>query len=675
MALHRHSLALLLPLLSLTGLPEAGCGTDSASDTAASDTADMLEFDADGDRILDVTEGDDDPDGDGEPNYLDTDSDGDGIKDRVEAGDADLYTMPVDTDGDSHPDFLDLDSDNNGIPDALEKNAPEGSAPADSDGDGTADFRDDDNDGDGILDIIEIGSDPSNPSDHDTDGLPDYLDQDSDADGIGDVWEAGTTHWEHDPVDTDGDGTPDYLDLDSDEDGFPDSVEGGRSNPATEPRDTDDDGHYDYADTDADGDGIDDAVEGPSYGTDPYDADTDGDGEVDGAEVAIGTDPLDPDSCTGIEGVYVEVPERTEVEQDFDFVLSIQRADIAFVLDSTGSMTGTAEAMAGEFRGIVSEISATIEDAAYGFAHYEDYNYPGMGGAGVLPFDLHQAITTDVDMVQAVLESIDIHSTSDATMDGLEAIYQGASGAGYDMDCDGHHDADADVTPFIADPDDPFGGTGGEFFDPDTPDGGIIGGFGFRQYAMPIFIEATDADFRDPDIGSAVPDGCPKDAGMSDAAGAILDISAHYIGIDVGGGTSTPQMSDLAARTGSYADTDGDGEADDLLVLQWSGSSEEFRRSVVDAVEQLVGAIVFDRVELQIDHDDYGFVVAIDPPYYDDIDPTDSGLTLTFTLVFRGVIAATTEDQVFTLTLNVIGDTVVLLDSYDILLVVPGTAY
>jgi len=39
------------------------------------------------------------------------------------------------------------------------------------------------------------------------------------------------------------------------------------------------------------------------------------------------------------------------------------------------------------------------------------------------------------------------------------------------------------------------------------------------------------------------------------------------------------------------------------------------------------------------------------------------------------VVAATTEDQLFALTLNVIGDETILLDSQDIIVVVPGTHY
>jgi len=135
-------------------------------------------------------------------------------------------------------------------------------------------------------------------------------------------------------------------------------------------------------------------------------------------------------------------------------------------------------------------------------------------------------------------------------------------------------------------------------------------------------------------------------------------------------------METLAAATGSMADTDGDGSADDLLVFEWTSSSAEFRSTVVDAIEDLINSIRFSRVELEIEGDEWGFVTSIEPPYYEDIDPSDTSLdTLDFTLNFRGVVPATTEDQLYALTLNVIGDGTILLDTQDIIVVVPGTSY
>ncbi len=83
--------------------------------------------DCDGDGISNLTEGKDDPDGDGLPNYIDTDSDGDGIPDAVEG--------EVDSDGVGVPDYLDDDSDGDGMSDVAE-------GVGDADGDGILDFQD-----------------------------------------------------------------------------------------------------------------------------------------------------------------------------------------------------------------------------------------------------------------------------------------------------------------------------------------------------------------------------------------------------------------------------------------------------------------------------------------------------------------------------------------------------
>ena len=120
---------------------------------------------------------------------------------------------------------------------------------------------------------------------------------------------------------------------------------------------------------------------------------------------------------------------------------------------------------------------------------------------------------------------------------------------------------------------------------------------------------------------------------------------------------------------------DGDGMADDLLVFTWTGSSAAFRETVTEAIEDLVNSIHFSSVALQVEGDEWGFVTHIEPPFYDNIEPAAGIDVLDFTLHFRGVVAATTEDQLYSLTLNVIGDETILLDTLDIIVVVPGTSY
>ena len=72
---------------------------DTSPDTGDTTAGPVDYDDADGDLIMDIHEGSetDDEDGDGTPNYLDTESDGDSINDRIEAGDTDPYTLPIDS--------------------------------------------------------------------------------------------------------------------------------------------------------------------------------------------------------------------------------------------------------------------------------------------------------------------------------------------------------------------------------------------------------------------------------------------------------------------------------------------------------------------------------------------------------------------------------------------------
>jgi hypothetical protein len=671
----------LLFALALSGCDAAkdnGSGDDTAGTDTSVDTNSVVQDDADADSILDIHEGTDDADGDGKANFEDKDADGDTIRDIVEAGDEDPATLPVDSDGDGIYDYLDLDSDGNCIEDRIESGYAgtdrEGGA-VDSDGDGVKDFQDTDNDNDGIPDTAEV--DGCLPTDTDGDGVGDYLDNDSDGDGIADSYEGGTTDFSDDPVDTDGDTIPDFRDNDSDGDGLSDLDESGTGGDATlTPRDTDGDGRYDYADIDADGDSLPDAVE-IAMGTDAYDSDSDGDGFSDGGEVTAGTDPLD--SASVIDGIYVEVPERTTVEENFEFELNIEMGDIAFIIDTTCSMGGTINAIAGEFSAIVSDLQDVLPDAAYGVGGHDDYAYGSMGSPGSdKPFYLRQQVTTETGDVQSALTTLSTHSGADGPESGTEALYQAASGAGYDQDCDGTYDTLTDVVPFMADATDPFLGAGGEWYDASTVGGGTVGGFGFREYALPVVVLASDNYFRDPETSgyySSVPGGCPIDAGMSDAVASFLDIGAYFVGVSVNGTTGYPQMISFAQATGSYADLNGDGVAAEETVQTWSGSTSAFRETIVEAITQLVASVKFTRVDLSVEDDTYGFVTSIEPAYYEDLGAEDSGEILTFTLTFRGTVAATTEDQLYKLTLNVLGDSSVLLDSLDIIVRVPGTAF
>ena len=359
---------------------------DSAADdddSAGDDDDSTPSNDLDGDTILNVDEGAEegvDTDGDGTPDAEDTDSDGDSISDQDEAGDEDLETPPVDSDLDGTPDFRDSDSDGDGFTDAEEAGDEDPSTPpVDTDGDGRPDYIDTDSDGDGLLDADEGGADPDGDGipnhldtdsdgdgildeiegdgDADADGVPNRLDDDSDGDGIPDAVEGSE--------DIDGDGRPNFIDLDSDGDGLLDSVEGTD--------DIDGDGLGNYIDIDSDGDMLSDGEEVSSNASNPYLADSDGDGSNDLIEIALGTNPTDPEDNPGNNGdVVFVVSGRGELDtpsQTISTTTNYQQLDVFFLIDETGSMGPELSAMNSAVVSIIDSLTCEpsgvlcVEDA------------------------------------------------------------------------------------------------------------------------------------------------------------------------------------------------------------------------------------------------------------------------------------------------------------------------
>lgn len=424
---------------------------------------------------------------------------------------------------------------------------------------------------------------------------------------------------------------------------------------------------------DTDGDLLDDAGE-IARGTDPCVRDSDGDGLSDGVEVQLGSDPTNPVSKP--EGQFAELPLDAEVALSFEFPLDVRRGDIAILIDTTGSMTPTINAVKAEFTNIVADLGPTLPDAAYGVATFDDYPYGGFGEAsrGDLPFILRQQLTTDLPRVQTALNNaVQLHYGADEPESTMEAIYQAATGRGFDQGCDGVYNPQQDVLPFRSDPSDIFGGTSPGASDPSTPGGGGLGGMGFRRGALPILVYATDATLRDPDRGHGVPPACSQPAGGSVVGAALGQMGARVVGVGVNASAATlQQMTDLANATGSVGDLDGNGTSEPLVVSWNNSGSASFRQAVTNAVRSLIGAITFREVSLVPDGPGAAFVASIAPPRYDNVEVATSP-PLTFTVTFRGVVSATPQDQVFQVNLKLIAEGSLELGYQTVTLVVPGT--
>ncbi len=151
--------------------------------------------------------------------------------------------------------------------------------------------------------------DPDDQTDTDGDGIRDCLDDDDDGDGVPDGDDNCRLAANADQADFDGDGAGDACDVDDDNDGLTDEEEVALGTNPVNP--------------DTDADGLSDWVEvHDGLCTDPLNADTDGDGLSDGhGEAAAGTDPCNADTdgdglSDGAELVHGTDPLNADTDRD-----------------------------------------------------------------------------------------------------------------------------------------------------------------------------------------------------------------------------------------------------------------------------------------------------------------------------------------------------------------------
>lgn len=479
------------------GTPVANEGGEGG-DTTSGDP----NLDSDHDTVSDRDEGapSRDTDADGVADYLDTDADGDEITDGFEAGDDKLETPPVDTDGDGKPDFRDTDSDDDGITDAIET-----AGGFDTDGDLVPDYLDPDSDNDDASD-----------ADEQKNGL-DWRKADSDGDTISDGDEGLT--------DSDHDGVINALDLDSDGDGFSDAQEAGDKLVDTPPLDSDFDGVPNSLDLDADGDGLPDDKEAACG---QFETDGDADGYLDLVEVSTGSDPCD-DSDTpldhGVEFYFVLPYKGPEQNSKLRFVPRVQRADVFFNVDTTGSMGGVITSLRAGLSGIMTTTRARVSDSAFGVASFEDFPLSPYGGLDDVPFDLLSGITTDATTAQTAANALTLGGGNDGPEGGYEALFQAAAGTG-------------------------VMGTGGNF-GPFTAVG-RIGGAQFRVGSLPIVVHATDAEAHDlvDTAGNPAYPAAYNAHGRTAALAALEKVGARVITVQNGSlSTAGAQLTEISQST------------------------------------------------------------------------------------------------------------------------------
>lgn len=491
-------------------------------------------------------------------------------------------------------------------------------------------------------------------------GCGGHGEKDADGDGIPDSVE-GT-------ADIDGDGIPNYQDPDSDGDGIPDAVEAGTD--ALHPLDTDGDGIPNFLDTDSDGDGAFDAQEilGPDGiaatgdESDPLKVDTDGDGYTDGGELAAGSNPAAAGSTP--KGIYMVLRKGESGSATVTLGTKIPAADVAFLIDTTGSMGDEIASIRSNFQTIANTIATVVPDAAFAVAEHKDYPISPSGSHGDYPFLLRQQVTTNHQKVLDALSVLTAAGGNDTPECQFEALYQLASGHGFDVDGNLKFDL-GDARPFITGPNDAFYGHVTGTFDPDEPGAGTRGGAGFRDGAFRLIVEASDADFHDPDTGWTLANTGTSPAGRSRALTALNSIGAHVIGV-ASGNPPVAQMTDVAQQTGAIADKNGDGTMEPL-VYSVQGDGTGLPGAVTDGIVKMLTASQFD-VAISAVGDKWHFWAGSQPENIASVHP---GQTVTFQVTLVGAIDSGAKDRVYRFDVELKSTDGTVLDKQPVVVVVP----
>jgi hypothetical protein len=203
-------------------------------------------------------------------------------------------------------------------------------------------------------------------------------------------------------------------------------------------------------------------------------------------------------------------------------VLESNEVDVMLLFDDTGSFAGTAPAVQAFFPALMAELEANFPDISFGFgvSRFEDYGGPGTGFSGEnttgRPFILNQPIITSADaggdaardnLIETALGNTAAGFGGDLPETAIEALYQLATGAGFDGNGDGSTLGSGDAGSISAQTSPGTSGDVPAFSSNVLPTSGTLGGAGWRVNSQKIIIMATDVCTVSPfDSAEGIPD-------------------------------------------------------------------------------------------------------------------------------------------------------------------------
>ena len=326
-----------------------------------------------------------------------------------------------------------------------------------------------------------------------------------------------------------------------------------------------------------------------------------------------------------------------QVDYRFELPANPKPLDVFFLVDTSDSMDGSISGLRQGMQSIVNELAAAKLNVQFGVGEIKDYPIPGFGDPtqGDFPYRLDKAIGPPGPELEEALESLEASGggRADYPESQLTGLYQATTGEG-EPGC-------------VASPDD------------ERPPCVVEGeGAGFREEALKIIVNITDARFHDEAAHPSPP--------FATVSQAMVQEGVRQIGLAVYGAqgpeVAYPHLATMAEETEAVAppggvDCDGNGSTDipegDPLVCQISDVGSDGSLNLAPAIIATVQAIAED-VSVEIITSDKKSVVDVAPALYPSVDITEQnslGFDLTFTC--PRALAGTTHN--LTLAANVSG--------------------
>jgi len=266
--------------------------------------------------------------------------------------------------------------------------------------------------------------------------------------------------------------------------------------------------------------------------------------------------------CVGADTASAEVC-RNGIDEDCDALVDegcgtpmvdCTVADVLFLVDTTGSMSGEIAQIQARLRDtIIPGLAAEIADVRFAVASFDDFAVGSYGTFGDDPFTLVQPITSSVPTTQSAVNTLRAAGGADGPESQVEALFQAATGAG--------------IGSYVA-----------------RAPGCAGGGRGypcFRPGATPIILLFTDADFHNGPGGAFSYSGIfPTPHTYSDAVTALNAIGAKVLGL-MSGFPARDDLIAIARDTGALA---SDGSP---IVFDIGSDGRSLGPDVVRAVQTL----------------------------------------------------------------------------------------